>query len=291
LSKAIIKINEGFSGDGNAVFYYHGAPSHQKLYDWLEKELQNKLKIVASDFSYSNFLDKFCQMGGIVEAFVEGDLKQSPSVQCLINPLGKIEIVSTHDQLLGGESQQVFLGATFPACSDYTTTIGEMGRAISVELKKHGVLGRFSIDFMSVKENDGWKHYAIEINLRKGGTTHPYLMLQFLTDGEYDNNTGLYFTAGKQQRHYKCSDNLQQEHYKGLTPHDLIDIAMCNGLLYDGSTQEGVIFHLISTLSQHGKLGAVCIGTSPERAEQFYQKTIEALDMEGKKNKFDKTFY
>jgi hypothetical protein len=55
---------------------------------------------------------------------------------------------------------------------------------------------------------------------------------------------------------------------------------MCNTLLYDGSTQEGVIFHLISTLSQYGKLGVVCIGETPERAEQFYRKTVEVLDKE-----------
>ena len=31
----------------------------------------------------------------------------------------------------------------------------------------------------------GWDPYAIELNLRKGGTTHPFLTLQFLTDGAF----------------------------------------------------------------------------------------------------------
>jgi hypothetical protein len=61
------------------------------------------------------------------------------------------------------------------------------------KLAEKGVIGRFSIDFISVKEADAWKHYGIEINLRKGGTTHPLLMLQFLTDGEYNADTGAYF--------------------------------------------------------------------------------------------------
>jgi hypothetical protein len=280
ISKAIVKINEGFSGEGNAVFFYKGSPSLDKLYQWIEQELPLKLKIVAGNLNYNVFVQKFEQMGGVVEVFIEGFPKQSPSVQCLINPLGKIDIVSTHDQLLGGESSQVFLGATFPAANEYAKEIGEAGLIIAGELKKYGVLGRFAIDFISVKESNGWKHYAIEINLRKGGTTHPYLMLQFLTDGNYDAEKGVYFTANKQCRYYSCSDNLQKDHYKGLTPHDMIDIAMCNGLLYDGSTQEGVIFHLISTLSQYGKLGVVCIGETPERAEHFYRKTVEVLDEE-----------
>ena len=70
-----------------------------------------------------------------------------------------------------------------------------MGRKISEALKEKGVLGRFAIDFISVKEPEGWKLYPIEINLRKGGTTHPFLMLQFLTDGQYNEEEGLYYTC------------------------------------------------------------------------------------------------
>ena len=42
----------------------------------------------------------------------------------------------------------------------------------------------------TVREQNEWKAYAIEINLRKGGTTHPFLTLQFLTDGAYDADKG-----------------------------------------------------------------------------------------------------
>ncbi|MEO6069329.1 MAG: peptide ligase PGM1-related protein, partial [Chitinophagaceae bacterium] len=180
----------------------------------------------------------------------------------------------------GGEGGQVFLGAHFPASPEYAAAIGEMGFQIAEELKRNGVLGRFAIDFISVKEPEGWKHYALEINLRKGGTTHPYLMLQFLTDGDYDKEKANYFTANGQTRYYFFSDNLQSDHYKGLTPHDLIDIAMCNGLLYDGSSQQGVMFHMIGALSQYGKLGVLCIGETPEIATQLYKKTVQVLDKE-----------
>jgi hypothetical protein len=221
-------------------------------------------------------------MEGIVEAFVEGDIKVSPSAQCRINPLGEIDIISTHDQELSGECSQVFHGAHFPADQSYSVEIGILARAISTELKKGGVLGRFSIDFISVKENDHWKHFAIEINLRKGGTTHPYLMLQFLTNGHYDESTGLFETANKQHRYYYASDNLQNDTYKGLSPQDLIEIAMFHGLHFDGAAQKGVMFHMIGALSQFGKMGIVCIGASPEEAYAYYLKTIEVLDRETK---------
>jgi hypothetical protein len=221
-------------------------------------------------------------MGGIVEGFVEGALKQSPSVQIRITPTGTIEIISTHDQELGGESGQVYIGAQFPASPEYAVELAQMGRKVAEVLKKKGVLGRFAVDFVSVKQDDGsWMHYPIEINLRKGGTTHPFLMLQFLTDGIYNESEGKYYTSkGNLVRYYFCSDNLHSDAYKGLTPHDLIDIAMVNDLQYDGTSQEGVMFHLIGALSQYGKLGVVCIGGTPERAREFYAKIIAVLEKE-----------
>ena len=48
-----------------------------------------------------------------------------------------------------------------------------------------GVIGQFALDFVVVQDTGGdWLPYAIEVNLRKGGTTHPFLTLQFyLTAG------------------------------------------------------------------------------------------------------------
>ena len=282
LRKAVIKMNDGFSGEGNGIFSFAGIEEQPDGKQWIKDELKTRLKMVADDLDCKTFLYKFQQMGGIVEAFVDGELKESPSVQCRIDPDGICHVASTHDQLLGGESGQVFLGAYFPAQPAYAVDISRMGKKVSEALKQRGVLGRFAVDFISAKEKDQWLHYAIEINLRKGGTTHPLLMLQFLTDGEYDAEKGLYFTASGQARYYFCSDNLKSDRYKGLTPHDLIDIAMMNDLHYDGTLQEGVIFHLIGALSQFGKLGAICIGSSTERAKMYYDSIVSVLDKEGR---------
>jgi hypothetical protein len=46
--------------------------------------------------------DKLRAMGGIVEEFVPGAIKRSPSAQFRIDPVGGISAVSTHDQVLGG---------------------------------------------------------------------------------------------------------------------------------------------------------------------------------------------
>ncbi|ULQ56869.1 peptide ligase PGM1-related protein [Flavihumibacter rivuli] len=281
LRKAVIKMEEGFSGEGNAVFTYsEGRVSTIEIRDGL----MGNTCPVAPGMSAAQFFDKFDSMGGIVECFVEGETKRSPSVQCRITPTGEVDIISTHDQLLGGNCGQVFLGASFPADRDYAASLAKEARMMAGNLKDKGVLGRFSIDFISVKDDEGlWRHYAIEINLRKGGTTHPFLMLQFLTNGIYAEGEGIYHSATGRDLYYYSSDNLYSPSYIGLTPHDLIDIAMMNGLQYDGSRQQGVMFHLIGALSQYGKLGVVCIGHSPGEAIAYYQRIIEVLEKESGK--------
>jgi PGM1 C-terminal domain len=281
LRKAVIKMNDGFSGDGNAIYIYPAMELDNALEKNIEATFSAHFKTVAKDVSEELFFEKFQLMSGIVEVFLEGDIKMSPSVQCVITPSKKIEMVSTHDQLLGGDDGQIFIGAVFPADEAYSVEIGKEGKKIAQELAARGAIGRFAIDFISVKQPDNsWKHYAIEINLRKGGTTHPFLMLQFLTDGKYNADTGEYFTAGGNKRFYFASDNVSNEKYKGLTPEDLMDIAVFHDLMYDSAAQEGVMFHLVGAISEFGKLGLVCVAASPEKAKAYYDKTINILNLE-----------
>ncbi len=279
LRRAVVKLNEGFSGEGNALFRFDGAPEEGDLEAWIRQELPQRLHFENREETYQRFLRKFEEMQGIVEVFVEGEEKRSPSVQGLINPLGQGTVVSTHEQILGGPNKQVYLGATFPADEAYRLELQEIGRRVGHALSVRGAIGRFSVDFVSVPRPDGgWDHYSLEINLRKGGTTHPFMTLKFLTHGEYNLEDGLYYTGTGQPRYYYATDNLQSDAYRGLTPDDLMDIALCEGLHFHGGTQEGMVFHLIGALSEYGKLGMVAIGSTPERAEAYYYTTLEALD-------------
>ena len=185
--------------------------------------------------------------------------------------------MSTHDQILGGPSNQVFLGSTFPADQQYRLEIQEAGRRVGEVLRDRGVIGRFSVDFVSVSNGNRWDHSAIEINLRKGGTTHTFMMLKFLTNGNYDCGTGEFVVPGGGTRCYFASDNIQDPSYRGLCPDDLIDIAVQNGLHFHSAIQQGVVFHLIGALSEFGKFGAVCIGDTREHARAFYDQTISVL--------------
>ncbi|MFT4621373.1 MAG: hypothetical protein ACI8PZ_000025 [Myxococcota bacterium] len=279
LRKAVVKLNDGFSGEGNATFRFDDAPS-TGLKAWVARELPKRLSFEAKGESYAAYEQKYAEMGGIVEAWVDGADKASPSVQCRVWPNGRAEVISTHDQILGGPSGQIFLGCRFPADPRYRREIQVAGQRLAETVASHGVIGRFAADFVSVRTPGGWQHSAIEINLRKGGTTHPFLMLQYLTDGEVDPATGLFHTPGGQSRYYRATDNLCSPAYAGLTPHDLIDLTVCNRLHFHGPRQEGTVFHLIGALSEFGKLGMVCIGPTPEAADSLFDRTVAVLDAE-----------
>ncbi|MDJ0895583.1 MAG: peptide ligase PGM1-related protein [Alphaproteobacteria bacterium] len=279
LKRAVVKLNEGFSGGGNAVMDFSGAPERGGLHRWIEDRLPH-LAFEAPDGTWEEFRTKFREMRGIVEAFVDGEDKRSPSSQHRIDPLGRLEIVSTHDQVLGGPSGHIFLGCRFPADQAYRQEIQAEGQKAGEALRDAGVWGRFGVDFISVRQAGVWRHYAIEVNLRKGGTTHPYLMLQFLTDGHYEPELGIYRSATGQPRTYYASDNLESPRYCGLTPDDLIDITVLHNLHFDAARQEGVVFHLIGALSEFGKIGLMCVGETLERSEKLFDDTVAVLDRE-----------
>jgi hypothetical protein len=281
LRRLVVKLNDGFSGEGNAIFPIAGCPETGDRRPWIRATLPH-LRFEAPRERYDSYMQKYKEMGGVVEVFVEGEEKKSPSCQSRVNALGDPMTISTHDQVLGGPSGQVFLGCTFPAAREYRLDIQDAGFKVARILAQRGVVGRFSTDFVSVKnpKSGVWDHYAIEVNLRKGGTTHPFLTLKFLTDGTYDTTTGLFYTPSEKEKYYYASDTLHSDHYKGLSPDDLINIAVYHGLHFHGATERGVVFHLMGALSEFGKLGLVCIGDNPQQAMFLYNKTVGVLNQE-----------
>jgi hypothetical protein len=289
LRRAVVKLNEGFSGEGNAIFEYNQSvraalddnTNHGDRIDRVLRALHD-LKFESETETWPHFANTFEEMGGVVEAFIEGEVKRSPSVQCRVNPMMESQAVSTHDQILGGPSGQVFLGCEFPANLDYRMMIQREGRRVSDRLAAHGVIGRFGVDFIVVKDPNAnhWTPYAIEINLRKGGTTHPFLMLKFLTDGSYDQSTGEFIAPSGAAKYYIASDNISAPRYRGVRPDDLVDIAVYHKVHFNSTNEQGVVFHLMGSMSQYGKTGVTCIGNTLEEAKVYHQRTIDALDFE-----------
>jgi len=289
LSGAVVKLNESFAGAGNAIFKY---PRSKTIHRRAVERAFQKLTWASDEENLDSFLTKFESMGGIVEAFVEESGLKSPSVQLRINPDGSVSLISTHDQVLGGVSGQTYLGCRFPCDDSYRELIQDQGLAIGRVLQKHGVVSRFAIDFLVYPQPDGtWRSLAVEINLRMGGTTPPFLALQFLTGGGVDDQSGHYRTAEGGSKFYYATDNLRSPSYKGLLPDDLISIMMANDVAFDPAAETGAVFHMIGALSQFGKVGVTCIGDSRKQAEDIYRRIVDLLDRQGEGHPSSEDFH
>lgn len=277
LRRAIVKLNESFSGEGNAVCTLPAESSRESV----QRTLQS-LEFAIPSETHESYFSKFSGMGGIVEEFIEGAQKASPSAQLRTSPDGRVLLISTHDQILGGPSSQVYVGCSFPAQDAYRPVIQERALRIGRVLADHGVVSRFGIDFVATRQNSRapWRVSALEINLRVVGTTHPFLALKFLTGGELNQSSGLFHSLSRRAKYYKATDNLQSEAYCGLLPEDLMDIVSVHQLHYNHRTESGVLFHLIGALSEYGKLGVTAIANSPAEARELYDRTLAVLDIE-----------
>ena len=275
--RAVVKLNEGFGGEGNGVFTYPEARDNR---DAVRAAL-HALAWTSGTETIESFLRKFGAMGGIVEELIAVSDMRSPSVQMRISPAGEPSLVSSHEQVLGGTTGQSYLGCRFPADDDYRTILLEEAAKIGKVLSEKGVIGRFGIDFLVGRDPSGaWCAHAIEINLRMGGTTPPFHALEFLTGGHLDAKSGLFLGPAGQPKYYTATDNLKSPSYHGLLPEDLFEIIASHGIGYSHATGTGALFHMIGALSQYGKIGMTCIANSPEAAQDLFERVTRVLDDE-----------
>src|SRR5438093_2165244 len=304
IKQVLVKRNEGVSGEGNAISDLTGLPpvvptgwgdaGHKEVSTQpgstipattskeraLLEERLRAMQFESQEVTYESYMKKLQERKGVVEERIMGEEFRSPSVQLRVTPLGKVELLSTHDQLLGGPSRQSYLGCIFPADTAYAGLITREAAKVGTRLAKEGVIGRFALDFVVVRTNGKWEPYAIEINLRKGGTTHPFLTLQFLTDGRYDPDTGIFTAPNGQQKFFVASDHVESPRYRTLTPDDLFDIVVRHNLHFDQTRQTGVVFHMMSALGELGRTGLTAVGNSHEDAKALYERAIAVLDQE-----------
>jgi hypothetical protein len=181
--------------------------------------------------------------------------------------------------MLGGPSGQSYLGCIFPADPAYANAITRDAAKVADLLREAGVIGRFALDFVVTRAtaDAAWETHAIEINLRKGGTTHPFLTLQFLTGGTYDAESAMFTAPNGQQKFIVASDHLESPTYRGYTPDDLFDLVVRRGLHFGQTRQTGIVFHMLSALGSRGRLGLTAVGNSPEEARQLFDHAESVL--------------
>ena len=229
------------------------------------------MRLQAPGVSHFDYFERLERGGGIVEERIVARELRSPSVQLELSP-GEWRIVSTHDQIL---SDDMCIGCRFPADSAYAGLISEAAERIGRHLVEAGAFGRAAIDFIVARNRSGtWSAYAIEINLRKGATTHPLTALELLSGGVYDPLLGVFRTPCGGERHYVATDHLESPRLTAFGNGALLALEGLPGLDEDGC---GVVFHMLSSLAELGRMGMTAIGRSATDAQRRYDHVMELL--------------
>ena len=266
VGSVVIKLNDGFSGQGNAVVDLAGLNGSL---------LDSPIVFCADEESWPSFAAKIVEGGAVVEELLDVPGLVSPSVQLRVLPGGTPLILSTHSQVLGGPNRQVYLGCRFPADPAYRGELVDAAERVGRVLAARGVIGYFGIDFFVVPEGGPERVFLSEINLRVGGTTHPFGMASLVTGGRYAAGGSL--VAAGRDKSYLATDNLKSGSLVGCQPHEVIDRVDRLGLGYDARRRTGTTLHLLGALREYGKMGVTCIGDTEEEARQRYREVVAAL--------------
>ena len=261
----VVKLDDSVAGDGNIVL-------RKDALAGADGDLLGLVRASLPDW----YVEVLAQ-GGVVEELVAGRDFRSPSGQAQVRPDGEVEVLSTHDQRLGGDNGQVFEGCSFPAVDGYAVEIADHVASVGRALQTHGVVGRYAVDFVAVRRGGSWCVSAIEINLRKGGTTHPYGVTRLLTGGRFDPTTNRLVLPDGTCRCYGATDNLVDESWLGRQPGEVWERLGAAGLLFDRTSATGVVPHLLDCLAVDGRMGYTAIGASHEQVADLEDGLRTAL--------------
>jgi hypothetical protein len=273
-TSVVVKLNDSFSGLGNAIVDVGLTRAPIRTLP---------TTFAAAGESWPTYAAKIAARGAVVEELIATPGTRSPSVLVQITPGGSARIAGTHEQLLGGPGEQVYLGCRSPAAREYRNPIQGCAEQVAKALAARGVVGLFGIDFLvEPARNGGCRVLLGEINLRLGGTTHPLGVALLATGATYDRATGTLMVSDRRPKAYIATDNIASRRLVGRVPAEVITCINRHGLGFRPSEGTGVVLHMLGALPLFGKLGFTCIGDTPEEATALYERTLDTLDVRPK---------
>jgi hypothetical protein len=270
LDRVVVKVDDSGSGEGNWVV---GTRDESGRPLPVARLRSTALADVPSWFTTD------LASGGVVEELISGKSVSSPSAQAEIRPDGEIRLLATHEQVLGGDSGQVFTGSRFPADPAYAADLAHHVGAVARLLARAGAVGPVAVDFVAVRRPEGWALHALDLNLRKGGTTYPLAALRHLVPGAYDAMAARWVaSADGRPRCYRSSDAVLRPSWTGMDAVTAIRAVATAGLSFRHDNGTGVVLHMMSALGFDGRVGVTAIGRTAAEAEHLFAAVPHALD-------------
>ena len=146
------------------------------------------------------------------------------------------------------------------------------------------MLGRFAIDFVVVKDRSGrpGRRTPSSSTSARAEPPTPSSPCSSSPTAATTRRRGLFLTPAGREKHLVATDHLESPLLRGLSVDDLFDIVARHGLHFDQARQIGVVFHMISCLTEHGRVGLTAVGDTPADADAIYQRAEQILQAEAR---------
>ena len=256
MTQVIVKLNEGVSGEGNALVDLRGLPAPGSPRGARRaRGAGAAMALEAPETPLDDLLGSSPSGGGIVEERIVGVEVRSPSVQLRVTPTGEVELLSTHDQLLGGPERAELPRLPLPGRLRLRPADQRAGPDHRGAAGAEGALGRFALDFVVVAGRGG-RLDAVRDRAQPAQGRHdapvPHAAVPHRRRATTPRTGAVPRRPTGREKHLVATDHLESPILRGLTVDDLFDIVARHGLHFDQSRQTGVVFHMISCLTEHG---------------------------------------
>ena len=199
-------------------------------------------------------------------------------MQLRVTPLGEVELLSTHDQLLGGPSGQSYLGCRFPADIAYA-------REITAEASKIGAAARATGRARALRHRlrrrarraGAWAVVRHRAQSAQGRDDAPVPHAAVPDRRRLRPGTALFTAPSGREKYLVASDHVESDQLRGLTIDDLFDIAVRHRLHFHQGRQTGIVFHMMSAVGELGRVGLTAVDDTPDLADQRYRKAEAVL--------------
>ncbi|MTI44310.1 hypothetical protein E1178_11905 [Roseibium hamelinense] len=269
----MIKLNREEGGTGIARLASDGIYRS-------ETALRQALHFDTKTVSLCEFESAMRGSGALVECEVSGRNLRSPSGTLLISANGHVELLATHDQIVDGCA---YTGCRFPADIRYRHNVAAQSLLVARECARRGWRGPVSVDFVvdvSINTEEQPELYAIEINARKTATFHPFLWTKFLTDSRLDPRRGELIRHGMKSV-YEAREHVAVASQFARGPKEVIRMLQHSGLLFDATTNTGMIPHHLAGVRATGKIGVTAVARTHEHSAALLAACQNALRTTG----------